>query len=502
MPTPQEKRFVRLAVQTGALSRQQVRACLKFQSDKRRKGSSIPLWDCAVLRSLLRQETAERLRRAAGELPMERLGEFRLVRKIGKGGMGSVYLGIGPDGQRAGIKVLSDALSKQRTYLTRFMREGQASIKLQHPNIVGGVDIGEEGGYYFFAMEYVEGRTVAHMLLEGEPLAPERASPIVLQVAEALAYAHEHNLIHRDIKPDNIMVTPEGKAKLMDLGLAHQQDTDLTALTRTGTAMGTPYYMAPEQIRDAKRADQRSDIYSLGATWYRMVTGQYPFDGGSSLEVYQKHMSEPLKSPAAVRSAVPRPVSVTIERMMAKDPDRRIQTAEDVCETIRTQCLGDRNILRELHVDAEKPSGELWDVQIAVHGRREKRRLSLDQLRKRIRKGQVTRDTPARPAGRRVAYEPAGSYRRLAREFPQDYAVSVGQPEESEETTTRAELHDLMAHFDKEKRSYRRKKKLRKMVPALIKLAVLGALVLIAWRFWPEITDFLARLVGEAPEPG
>jgi serine/threonine protein kinase len=500
MPTPQEVRFARLAVTRKLLDREQIDSLLGFQADKLSQGSRLPLWDCAVLQNMLQQEVAERLQEDAGDLKTAKLGDFRLLHKLGEGGMGSVYLGVGPHRERVAIKVLADNLAKQRTFLTRFFREGQAAIKLSHPNIVGGVAIGEDGGLYYFAMEYVAGQNVAEMIEKSGALPPERATEFVLQVAEALAYAHENKIIHRDIKPDNIMVTRGGVAKLMDLGLARQMDSDLTALTRTGASMGTPYYMAPEQAEDAKRADERSDIYSLGATWYRMVTGRVPFEGSTAYEVFQKHLGEPLRSPQAVRSSIPRGVSLTIERMMAKEPDRRIQTARRLCETIRDQCVGARDIQKELQLQRPKVKETMWDVKIAVGDRVEKRRLALSEVRTRIRKGQVARDTPAKPAGARDIYQPAESFRELAREFPQDYAVSAGQRKD-DTPATRVMLHDLVTHYDSARKSYGRRKKLRKMLPYLIKLLILAGVGFAVWRFWPQIAGLFGRLVGGSAQP-
>ncbi len=336
--TPQEDRFGRLALTQRALTRDQLRRCLEFQARKREQGSIIPLWDCAVLQNLLDQEAAERLRQAAGDLDVDTLGQFAIVRKIGQGGMGSVWLAHGPDDSTVALKVLPADVARKRPLLTRFFREAQAAMKLEHPNIVRGVAFEEDGGRYFYAMEFVPGKSVRDMILESGPLAPGEASRIVMQTARGLAYAHEQGVIHRDIKPSNILVTREGVAKLADLGLVRRADPDLTALTPSGVGMGTPSYMAPEQIRDARRADARSDIYSLGATWYHMVTGQPPFTGGTALEVCQKHLDEPLVPPHRVRRDLALSASGIIQQMMAKQPGERIQTAVEVCRRIEQEC--------------------------------------------------------------------------------------------------------------------------------------------------------------------
>ncbi len=497
MATPQEKRFARLLLARKLLTAEQLEQCREFQANKRDQGSSMPLWDCCVLQNVLQQEEAEKLQVEAGDLTVDRLGDFVLVRKLGEGGMGAVYLGIGPEKRRAAIKVLAPHLANQRSLLTRFFREGQASIKLQHENLVRGYDIGEDSGYYYFAMEYIDGRSLGDIIEQGGVLPVDRASDTVLGVSEALAYAHENGLIHRDIKPENIMLTREGVPKLADLGLARQMDSEMTALTRTGTAMGTPYYMAPEQATDAKRADERSDLYSLGATWYHMVTGAVPFEGETSFEVFQKHMKEPLRPPEAVRKGIPRQVSMTIQRLMAKEPDQRVQSAGELCELIRNECLGTRDIRSELGLQERRSEEGLWNMKIQVGGRVEKRRLSLIEIRQRIKKGHVTRDTPARRAGERGAYMPAGSFRELAPEFQSDYAVSAKTVVDRDAPHTRQELHELVSGFDGARRSYRRKKKLKKMLPGLLKLAVVAAVGVLIYLFRAPIWGLISGLIGK-----
>jgi serine/threonine-protein kinase len=291
-----------------------------------------------VLQNLLEHDAAERLREEAGELNVDSVGSFMLVRKLGEGGMGSVWLATDPHDRSVAVKVLSPDRARQRPMLTRFFREGQAAIRLQHPNLVSGLELGEDGGYYFYAMEFVAGRTVRELLDEKGRMECAESAGLVRQVASALAYAHDRNVVHRDIKPGNIIVTPEGRAKLADLGLAKYLDGDLTLLTHSGAGMGTPCYIAPEQIRDAKHADARSDIYSLGATWYHMVVGHPPFTGATTLEVCHKHVNEPLVPPSDLRADVPKDVSQLIQCMMAKDPADRLQTAAELESAIQEIC--------------------------------------------------------------------------------------------------------------------------------------------------------------------
>jgi serine/threonine-protein kinase len=500
MPTPQEKRFLRLAMAQKTLSPEQCEACVELQAKKLQEGSKVPLWDCAVLQNMLDQDVAEKLQELAGDLNVEKLGGYSIVRKLGQGGMGSVWMALDANRQRVALKVLPPHLAQQRQFLTRFFREAQSAIKLQHPNIVRGLAVGEEARQYFFAMEYVDGRSVSDMMKRSGAVPPEQATQIMLQVAEGLAYAHEHGIIHRDIKPDNIMLTRDGVAKLADLGLARQVDAEMTALTRTGTAMGTPYYMAPEQGTDAKRADARSDIYALGATWYHMITGRVPFDGSTPLEIWQKHLKEPIKAPSIIQEGIPRPVSQTIERMMAKDPERRVQTAAELCQVIRERCMGERDLATELGMNRPQAQETLWDMMVPAAEGVEKRRLSLSEVRTRIRKGQIKRDTPARLAGTRSEYQAASAFRELAREFPRDYATPTQV--KKGEATTRMQLHELVTRFDDAQRAYTRKRRLRTYVRYAVEVAVLAVVAIVVWQHWPAIWKFATGLLGKGkPAP-
>jgi len=500
MATPQETRFARLALREKALTREQINSCLEYQTRKREQGSKIPLWDCAVLQGLIDEALAEKLAARAGDLRAAKLGEFTILEKLGEGAMGAVYLGIDQNKQRAAVKVLSPQLAKQRQFLSRFFREAQASCKLRHENVVSGISVGEEAGYYFFAMEFIDGTSVEEMLKKAGRIAPEKATELIAQVARGLAYAHEKGIIHRDIKPANIMVTRAGVAKLADLGLARRLDTDETALTRTGTSMGTPWYMAPEQATDAKRADARSDIYSLGATWYHMIAGRPPFEGATPLELFRMHMKEPLRPLQTIVSSTPRGVSFTIDRMMAKDPDQRIQTAAELCQLIQEQCLGPRDVVSELGLAQKTRPESLWDVKLSVGNRIEKRRLSMADMRERIRKKQIAADTPVRRAGTRDEYQPASSFRELEREFPRDYAVRAAATQVAEPTGTHSKLHDLMTHYDEASRSHRRRKALKSALPVIIELAVLLVVAGVIWMYRAPIWDFVSGLIGRGGE--
>jgi serine/threonine-protein kinase len=228
------------------------------------------------------------------------------------------------------IKVLPKRFTENPEYVERFYKEGQAAGKLNHPNIVQAIDVGEAGGYHYFVMEYVEGKTIADDLSAGKIFDEHEALEIIIQVARALAHAHARGLIHRDVKPKNIMISNDGAVKLADLGLARETADIEAAQTEAGKAYGTPYYISPEQIRGKVDIDGRADIYGLGATFYHMVTGRVPFIAEDSTDVMRKHLKEPLIPPDHINTTLSAGVSEVIEIMMAKRREDRYKNVEEL----------------------------------------------------------------------------------------------------------------------------------------------------------------------------
>jgi len=260
-----------------------------------------------------------------GQTQVQMLGDYQLVGKLGEGGMGTVYEAIQVKLKRqVALKVLPQESTKDETFLARFHREAQAAASLNHPNIVQVYDIAEDKGHHFFAMEYVDGEDVNDRLKREGRLPLEDALRVVEGVARGLNYAHKHGIIHRDIKPDNIMVDREGHVKLADLGLAKRVEDDST-VTRTGAGMGTPYYMAPEQAEDARSVDHRADIYALGVTWLHILTGRRPFDGDSAYGIIIQHREKGLPSAQELGAEIPQGVEAVIRKMAAKEPEKRYQ---------------------------------------------------------------------------------------------------------------------------------------------------------------------------------
>ncbi|HEU4394605.1 MAG TPA: serine/threonine-protein kinase [Planctomycetota bacterium] len=265
---------------------------------------------------------------AHGPVPRQIAG-YRIQGVIGRGSMGTVYKALQVSLDRVvAIKVLHPSLAGNPRYAKRFEREALASARLTHPHIVAALDVGDANGVKYLAMEFVPGRNVAQ-ILAGGPVEERRAIGIVSQVARALEHAHRNEIVHRDIKPANILVTDAGTAKLGDLGLAKHLQGD-PSQTDEGAPMGTPFYVSPEQARGDRRVDIRSDIYSLGATLFHMVTGRVPFPGPNPAVVMTKHLNEPVEPADEVNPRVTRATAQIIEKMMAKDRDLRYQSPAEL----------------------------------------------------------------------------------------------------------------------------------------------------------------------------
>ena len=274
----------------------------------------------------------------------KRLGPYRLIKKLGQGGMGAVFLANQTSLDRAvALKVIKPSLSDNPAIMARFTREAYAAAQLIHPNVVQIYDMGEDRGKSYFSMEFVDGQSLKKLVADN-PLDPELAAGYILQAARGLQCAHQAGMVHRDIKPGNLLVNQQGLVKVADLGLVKVPDQDeiegndvqqmiaLSAsqdLTQFGATIGTPYYMAPEQAQSGS-VDHRADIYSLGCTFYVLLTGKRPFEGKTAKEVASKHFSTPLVLPDQIRGDVPEELSAMVAKMMAKQPDARYQIMDDV----------------------------------------------------------------------------------------------------------------------------------------------------------------------------
>jgi serine/threonine protein kinase len=282
--------------------------------------------------------------------PGDVIGRCRIIRELGRGGVGTVYLATHQTLQiEVALKVLSPALSLDNPALAeRFIREAQLAARIRHPNVIAVMDAAhdEATGLYFIVMEYVGGGSLAWHLRHG-PLPEAKALAIVTGIAHALILAEENRIVHRDIKPENIMLDLRGTAKLADLGLAKQSLDSHTSLTLGGSFMGTPAYMSPEQARDAKIADTRDDIYSLGASFYECLTGQPPFQGETPYNIMSELLTKPSPKPRDARPQLSRSTDLICRKMMAKTRNLRYADAHTLLQDLQlAQTYGDSGLDR------------------------------------------------------------------------------------------------------------------------------------------------------------
>ncbi len=265
---------------------------------------------------------------------VSQIGDYKIVKKLGKGGMGEVFLAhqISLD-RTAALKVLSKQLAGKEDFIKRFYREARAMAKIDHPNAVRVYEVREDLGIHYVAMEFVDGQSMQKWMDQLGKLSVGDAVHVVMRCAEALQSAHGQNMIHRDIKPDNVMLTSKGAVKVADFGLAKALDDDLS-MTQSGTGLGTPYYMAPEQARNAKHVDGRADIYALGVTLYYFVTGNLPFTGNSTIEVIQNKELGRYTPARKQNSQVSERLELVIDKMMMKDAEHRFKDCAEMMKAL------------------------------------------------------------------------------------------------------------------------------------------------------------------------
>ena len=363
----------RLATERKLLTSAELSAC---QAEQKRllkeEGKRLPLSEVMLRLGYI---TRSQLQRLGGDMDdsittrAQQIPGFQILERLGSGAMATVFKARQLSLDRlVAIKVLSKKLGENPEFVERFYREGRAAARLSHNNIVQAIDVGEAGGYHYFVMELIDGKTVFDDLAAGKTYSEKDALNIVIQVARALEHASERGFVHRDVKPKNIMITKDGVAKLADMGLAREMSDREAAEAEAGRAYGTPYYISPEPSKGERHIDFRADIYSLGATFYHMVTGKVPFESNTPAAVMHKHLKEPLVPPDHLVPTLSTGLGEVIERMMAKDRNERYSSMADLIADLEAIQRGepplrarkryDPNILQSLADSGEAVENE------------------------------------------------------------------------------------------------------------------------------------------------
>lgn len=329
-----EERLAHALISRGLLTREEVQNC------RAGSGEAGPnaLLARLVSAGCLTANQAERAGKELDTLLGQQIPGYQLLEKLGQGAMGTVYKARQMSMNRlVAVKVLHPRLAANPEFLGRLTREAHLAARLSHNNIIQAIDVGSAGPLHYFVMELVEGRPIRELLDAGKLYEEREAVEIILQIAQALQHAHRRGLIHRDVKPANIVLTTDGIAKLADLGMARETDDAVLARREKGMAMGTPYYMAPEQIRGRENIDGRADLYALGATLYHMVTGRPPFPYPEIDRVLQAHLEEELTPPDHLNQKLSSGLGEVVEFLMTKDRRRRYPKGDDLI--IDLECL-------------------------------------------------------------------------------------------------------------------------------------------------------------------
>ncbi len=328
--TNQDTIFGRMVLEQSLCSDVELKQCVE---EMKNRTSPATLEDLMLEYGYITMTQSERVKNTLREskTAANQIPGYKVLGKLGSGAMAVVYKGRQLSLDRTvAIKVLPKRFAEKADYIRRFYKEGKLAAKLNHNNIVQAIDVGEAGGLYYFVMEYVEGKTLHDDLSKGKVFSESEALEIIIQLANALEHAHAVGMIHRDVKPKNIMINTEGIVKLADMGLARETDDIKAAKSEKGKAFGTPYYIAPEQIRGEIDIDGRADIYALGATLFHMVTGRVPFEAKTPSEVMKKHLKEALVPPDHINTALTAGISEVIEVMMAKNTKERYNNMEEL----------------------------------------------------------------------------------------------------------------------------------------------------------------------------
>jgi len=323
----EEEKLAHALVNRGLITREEWQQVRSEES-----GSGLgPMLAALVKSNFLTPAQAQRVAVELPNLTAQQIPGYQLMEKIGQGSMGTVFKAKQLSMDRTvAIKVLHPKLAADKKFLARFQREAHLAAKFNSNHVIQAIDVGNTANIHYFVMEYVEGKTIKDELEKGKIYQEAEAIDIVLQIARALQVAHRRKLIHRDIKPANIVLTKDGTAKLADLGMARATEDEAHVKSEKGLTIGTPHYMAPEQIRGRGDVDSRADIYSLGATFFHIVTGRAPFPYPTVDEVLRAHLKEELTPPDHINTKLSAGLGQVVEFMMAKSRKKRYPSPDEL----------------------------------------------------------------------------------------------------------------------------------------------------------------------------
>ena len=347
------KTFEQLAVENGLVTEIQVRECLAAQEESRKEEKEPePVENIMISKGFMSQEEVRAVKTALGRMSRDeekgdplRIGNYEIIGKIGDGGLGTVYKARQISMSRdVALKVLHKKWLTDEEFKKRFLLEARLAGRLSHQNLIQVYDVGRDRGIYYFSMEFVDGETIEDMIERDGPLEMSKAVDFVIQVLRAITYIKKFDIVHRDIKPGNMMVTRNLVVKLGDFGFVKSKLDPM--ISTEGEVLGTPDYISPEQAMGLENIDWRSDQYSLGCSLYHMVTGKPPYEGSGS-SVMRQHIKADLPDPRTINPKIPDSVVQILERMMAKDPNDRFIDTDQFFEDLELVKMGhDPNIQR------------------------------------------------------------------------------------------------------------------------------------------------------------
>lgn len=467
----------------------------------------------------------------SGPEKVSTLGDFKLVKLLGKGGMGSVYKAIEMSIERpCALKVMAKHLADNKDFVERFKREARIQCNLDHQNIVRGYRVAEERGLHLFAMEFIDGGSVQGYLKKVKRFSVGDAVHITLAVLHAMAYAHEKSMIHRDIKPDNVMITSKGMVKVADLGLAKALDEDMH-LTQSGMGAGTPYYMSPEQAANAKHVDPRTDIYAIGSMLYVFLTGELPFKGNTTIELIKAKEEGRFEPIRKHNLEVPEKLDLIVAKMIQKKPELRYQSCGECITALEglalanptlsfitgavaqlpsaataatktkpltgpgTTTKGPMKVPATTVSESATPETDAWFIRYRdTDGEYVHRKMKTHQIHELIKEGELTNKTEASRQAKE-GYRPLATYREFTSAL-QARGLQAKADRRGEK------VKSFMENIEKEEKRYQRGKWWGRLFSSvggfltlcLIILGVLGAIAATVYFGWGYIESWTKQI--------